>query len=869
MIDHLINKQDNFEIVRDQIAAILVTEIESQKALALIDNEDEALWDMRVYTERSNPWEDFPPRAQDKRPLINVWFEDINFEKPKSQVIDRQNGLCRFNVDVYGFGQTSSTESGHDSGDKSAVFETHRAVRLVRNILMADTYTYLGLRGLVWGRWPEAIRVFQPREQAAEHVVGARLTLEVSINEFAPQYTPVDLEYVAIEVNRADDGLIFLASYNYSNVPPIISGTPDTSVDQDEEYSFTPSAYDPNGDPLTFSVLNAPSWANFNPATGQLSGTPTNEDVGATVNIEISVTDGAMVASLAPFSIVVNNVNDAPVISGVPTTTVDEDVAYSFTPTVTDIDVDDTLTFSIVNKPSWANFNTATGQLSGTPANEDVGTTAGIIISVTDGTVTDSLAAFDIEVINVNDAPIISGTPSTSVDGGEAYSFIPTASDVDVGDTLTFSIVNKPSWASFNTSTGELSGTPTGLDAGTTVGIVISVTDGTVTESLAPFDLEVVPWSPLNDSPVMWIDASDPDVITVDGGLVSLITDKSTAGNDATQSTVGKRPTLNTAGAFSFLEFDNSNDSLTYDVGTFTGQIGIATTVGTYVADCAYTGSFNMPTQQPLDIVMIVIAPSINEAKFKEYAATRGAVADFTGYDQFLTGAFSYRTDITAFRTIDTSSVRAVDQAWKFNTSMVSFPPLDFSASIGFSETWRTCVAMLSFPMINLGTANSLYYTWNGCNQLTSFPLLDTSNIRFFQNTWQNCSKLQTFPQIDTSAAENLSNTWRGCKDLISFPALDYSACTSLFYAWRDCSSLANFPANVFDNTPCTVFNSAFTNTNLTQVSIDNILVSLNVANTSNGIFDQTGGSAPSAVGEAAITALRGRGWTINVTGGF
>jgi hypothetical protein len=60
---------------------------------------------------------------------------------------------------------------------------------------------------------------------------------------------------------------------------------------------------------------------------------------------------------------------------------------------------------------------------------------------------------------------------------GTAYSFQPTASDAD-GDPLTFSIVNKPSWATFSTSTGRLQGTPKAADVGTTSGIVISVSDG-------------------------------------------------------------------------------------------------------------------------------------------------------------------------------------------------------------------------------------------------------------------------------------------------------------------------------------------------------------------------------------------------------
>ena len=71
-------------------------------------------------------------------------------------------------------------------------------------------------------------------------------------------------------------------------------------------------------------------------------------------------------------------------ISGIPPTKILQDTVYNFTPDATDAD-GDTLTFSIVNKPSWAFFDTATGILSGTPGNNDVGVTNSIIINVSDG----------------------------------------------------------------------------------------------------------------------------------------------------------------------------------------------------------------------------------------------------------------------------------------------------------------------------------------------------------------------------------------------------------------------------------------------------------------------------------------------------
>ncbi len=92
---------------------------------------------------------------------------------------------------------------------------------------------------------------------------------------------------------------------------------------------------------------------------------------------------------------------------------------------------------------------------------------------------------------SANSAPTISGTPATQVMTSQAYSFTPTASDAD-GNTLTFSITNKPSWATFNTATGQLSGTPGAGDVGTYANIVISVTDGTANAALAAFSIQVV-----------------------------------------------------------------------------------------------------------------------------------------------------------------------------------------------------------------------------------------------------------------------------------------------------------------------------------------------------------------------------------------
>ena len=182
--------------------------------------------------------------------------------------------------------------------------------------------------------------------------------------------------------------------------------------------------------------------------------------------------------------------NRAPTISGQPEATVRAGQAYDFRPTASDLD-GDPLTFSIENKPGWANFDTATGRLSGTPQAGDAHRYNAIKITVSDGDLESSVGPFAIEVKVDNSGPTISGSPANSVSVGESYSFTPRASDPD-GDTLTFAISGKPSWARFNKSTGKLSGTPTEADVGVYSDIRINVSDGNSRASLARFSIEVL-----------------------------------------------------------------------------------------------------------------------------------------------------------------------------------------------------------------------------------------------------------------------------------------------------------------------------------------------------------------------------------------
>ncbi len=97
-----------------------------------------------------------------------------------------------------------------------------------------------------------------------------------------------------------------------------------------------------------------------------------------------------------------------------------------------------------------------------------------------------------------NSPPVLTGTPAASVMAGQAYSFTPAVSDPD-HDVLGFTVANKPAWATFNTVTGGLTGTPTAANVGDYTGIRISVSDGSATAALTTFTIQVM--APVDTSP--------------------------------------------------------------------------------------------------------------------------------------------------------------------------------------------------------------------------------------------------------------------------------------------------------------------------------------------------------------------------------
>lgn len=217
----LITKQDNFEIVRDQIALLIFDNAAAQFGLSGSD----PLFKMRVFTEATNPWEQFlnmNPQTADLSPVVNVWYDSGTFDESKSDTVKRQHHDGIFNIDVYGAGISAEDGTGQDPGDRQAALTAQRGIRFVRNFLMASDNVVLQLPGLVWFRWPQSINLLQPELDniAGVQIHAGQLSMRVGFNEFAPQGDEsILLEEISVDINVGQNGMLFPAGVELDFTP--------------------------------------------------------------------------------------------------------------------------------------------------------------------------------------------------------------------------------------------------------------------------------------------------------------------------------------------------------------------------------------------------------------------------------------------------------------------------------------------------------------------------------------------------------------------------------------------------------------------------------------------------------------------------
>jgi len=471
--------------------------------------------------------------------------------------------------------------------------------------------------------------------------------------EFAPTSDPNDdprLQslYVAdygnnhLSAAQSDDGRLFEIHLGdraplANEAPVVANATADQTATQGAAFAFTVPANtftDPDvDDTLTLSATLAngsplPSWLSFNAATGTFSGTPGNGDVG-TISLKVTATDTINASISDSFDLVIANTNDAPVMANaIADQAATQGAAFAFAvpaDSFADVDVGDSLTLSatLANGdalPAWLNFNAATGTFSGTPGNDDVGIIS-VQVRATDGSNASVSDTFDLVVSNTNDLPIITsdGAGATAAiarpENTTAVSTV-TATDVDAGQTLTYSIAGGADAAKFaiNGSTGVLTfatatdyENPTDAGANNIYDVTVQVSDGH-----GGIDIQAIAVTVQNVVGVTLNGNNSGNTLTGAGeedtlnGLGGNDTLNGLAGNDLLDGGTGSDRMVGGLGNDIYL-VNSSGDTVVEqaDQGTDTVRTSTSYTLSASVENLTYTGSGSF-TGQGNDLANVI-----------------------------------------------------------------------------------------------------------------------------------------------------------------------------------------------------------------------------------------------------------------------
>ncbi|NLT43828.1 MAG: tandem-95 repeat protein, partial [Anaerolineae bacterium] len=286
-----------------------------------------------------------------------------------------------------------------------------------------------------------------------------------------------------------------------ANDAPVLAPVAGGTYAELSAIDFSASATDPDGDALSFSLVNAPAGAVIDPGTGAFSWTPTEAQGPGSYPFTVKVCDDGdpELCDEVEITITVTEVNVAPVLAAIGDKTANEMSSLAFTAAATDADLPaNSLTFSLEGAPTGATINPATGAFSWTPTESQGPGTYPFSVKVCDNG-DPALCDKEAITVTVNEAGLAPTANAQSITTAEdvPVSISLSGSDPD-GDTLTFAIVTPPANGALSGSAPNLTYTPS-ADFNGADSFTFTVNDGTLDSEPATVSISV---TPVNDAPV-------------------------------------------------------------------------------------------------------------------------------------------------------------------------------------------------------------------------------------------------------------------------------------------------------------------------------------------------------------------------------
>jgi uncharacterized repeat protein (TIGR03803 family) len=177
--------------------------------------------------------------------------------------------------------------------------------------------------------------------------------------------TPAGNFTVLRHLNMATDGGNAVGSFIIEKPNVLAANKQSVSTAEDVPKTITLSGS--GGSPLGFNIV-------VNPRKGTISGTGANRTYTPDANyagkdsFSFAATFECQTSPPVKVLITVTQVNDTPVLAAIGNKTVVKNTQLKFTANATDVEANQTLTFSLVNAPAGAKINTTSGVFTWTPS---------------------------------------------------------------------------------------------------------------------------------------------------------------------------------------------------------------------------------------------------------------------------------------------------------------------------------------------------------------------------------------------------------------------------------------------------------------------------------------------------------------------
>jgi len=326
-----------------------------------------------------------------------------------------------------------------------------------------------------------------------------------------PDNTDVGEVNVTVRVNDTHGMVGHTFLLTVANTAPTLIPYVVDNATEDAVFTMDFASDDDDHGAMVWSLDTLATWLTIDTGNGTITGTPTNDDVGA-VAVSVAVEDGNGGADAATFNLTVINVD--PVILTATIMNATEDVAYTATIESDEGPLQGTWAMA---GAAWLTMNATTGNLTGTATNDDVGAYT-LNVTYDDGHGGMAWAEYDVTVVGVNDGPTMPTFTLPNGTDGTLFNVTFVAEDQDTASTaFVWTIESNAQWLTIDETTGMVSGTPGEGDGGT-FWIHLTVSDGelTVTRNVS-FTVTVIPKVPAYSGQ----NATENETVEGDGFLLN------------------------------------------------------------------------------------------------------------------------------------------------------------------------------------------------------------------------------------------------------------------------------------------------------------------------------------------------------------